>query len=284
MSTSKAVLNPFSSPISRRAFLQSSGLAASGLLVNIAMPPGVMASSPGVQFSPNAFIHIAAPSGDTTLYCGRCEMGQGISTTLPAAVADELEADWSRVRVLQGDANEKYGPQGTGGSQSINKMFEPMRKAGAAGKEMLIAAAAQMWHLTAQNCYAKNHFIYNNLDDRKLSYGELAALAGSMEVPAEPILKTRDEFRYIGKPLQRHDQGDVVVGRRTYGADVKTPGMKYAAVRHVPVYGGTLKSLDKTAALAMPGVVDVVEIPRFENAYGSVGAVGVVADNTWTAQ
>ena len=283
MTAIKATTASVKSAISRRAFLKSSGLATGGLFISISIPATVFADAKATEFAPNAFIHIA-PNGDTTLYCGRCEMGQGISTALPAAVADELEADWTRVNVLQGDGDKKYGPQDTGGSQSINIMFEPMRKAGAAGKEMLVTAAAQSWNLPVADCYAQMHFVYNKQDERKLAYGELAAAAADLEVPDSPKLKSRAEFKYIGKPLQRHDQDDMVVGQRVYGADVKAPGMKYAAIRHVPVYGGTLKSLDKAEAMAMPGVVDIVEIPRFKNAYGSVGGVAAVADNTWTAQ
>ena len=149
---------------------------------------------------------------------------------------------------------------------------------------MLVAAAAQAWNLPVGDCYAKLHTVYNRIDGRTLAYGELVALASELPVPAEPTLKTRDQFRYIGKPLPRHDQGEVVVGKRIYGADKKVPGIKYAAIRHVPVFGGSLKSVDKSAALAMPGVVDVVEIPRFEKPYGSVGGVAVVADNSWVAE
>ena len=279
--------NQLNSPVSRRTFLTTSGLAMGGLVIGVSIPVSAMGEAAATDFSPSAFVHIAS-NGDTTLYCGRCEMGQGISTALPAAVADELEADWSRVSVLQGEGNkEKYGPQGTGGSKSINVMFEPMRKAGAAGKELLLAAAAEHWQMDVSDCYAESHFVYNKKDEQKLGYGELAdtaaRIASEKGVPDDPVLKTRDQFKYIGKPLQRHDQGDVVVGKRIYGADVKVPGMKYAAVRHVPVMGGKLKSLDKDAALAMPGVEAVVEIPRFDNAYGSLGGVAVVADTTWTA-
>ena len=269
--------------ISRRDFLKASGLSAGGLIIGVSLPVSLLGSSHGSDFQPNAFVYIAE-NGDTTIWCGRCEMGQGISTALPAAVADELEADWTRVKVLQGDANKKYGPQATGGSNSINQMLEPMRKAGAAGKEMLVAAAAQSWNLPVDKCYAKLHVVYNHVDDRSLPYGELVGLASNIPEPETPVLKTRDQFRYIGKPLQRHDQADMVVGARVYGADTKIPGLKYAAISHVPVLGGTVKSFDKEAALGVPGVVDVVLIPRFENAYGSVGGVAVVADNTWTAQ
>ena len=269
--------------ISRRDFLIASGLSAGGLFIGLSLPVGVLGAVDGPGFEPNAFVYIAK-NGDTTIYCGRCELGQGISTALPAAVADELEADWARVTVLQGDANKKYGPQTTGGSRSINVMLEPMRKAGAAGKEMLITAAAQSWNLPVAVCYAKLHVVYNRVDDRSLAYGELVALASDIPVPEEPVLKTRDQFRYIGKPMQRHDQADMVMGKRVFGADKKVPGLKYAAIRHVPVLGGWVKAVDKSKALAMPGVVDVVVIPRFDNAFGSVGGVAVVADNTWTAQ
>ncbi|MDH4018741.1 MAG: molybdopterin-dependent oxidoreductase [Xanthomonadales bacterium] len=269
--------------VSRREFLKASGLSAGGLIVGVSLPVSLLGSAASTEFQPNAFVYIAK-SGDTTIWCGRCEMGQGISTALPAAVADELEADWARVSVLQGDANKKFGPQATGGSNSINQMLEPMRKAGAAGREMLVAAAAQTWNLPVDKCYAKLHVVYNHVDDRSLPYGDLVELAAELTAPEDPVLKTSDQFRYIGKPLQRHDQADMVVGQRVYGADSKVPGVKYAAISHVPVLGGTVKSFDKAAAMEVPGVVDVVLIPRFENAYGSVGGVAVVADNTWTAQ
>ena len=278
-----STLHKESNAVSRRDFLKASGLSVGGLIIGVSLPTGLLGAVDGTSFEPNAFVYIA-PNGDTTIYCGRCEMGQGISTALPAAVADELEADWSRVRVLQGDADKKYGPQETGGSQSINKMLEPMRKAGAAGRELLIAAAAQTWNMPVKNCYAKSHAVYNRSNDLKLTYGELVALASTLPVPGEPVLKTRDQFRYIGKPLQRHDQRDMVLGKRVFGADKKVPGVKYAAIRHVPVLGGSVKSVDKSAVEGMPGVVDVVVIPHFDNAFGSVGGVAVVADNTWTAQ
>ncbi|KAA9133356.1 xanthine dehydrogenase family protein molybdopterin-binding subunit [Marinihelvus fidelis] len=270
--------------VTRRDFLRTSGVAAGGLTLGV----GFTASALGSAQAPdptelNAFVHIA-PNGDTVLYCGRCEMGQGISTALPAAVADELEADWSRVTVLQGDGDAKYGPQNTGGSKSINVMFTPMREAGAAAQAMLVTAAAQRWNLPVDDCYADNHVVRNRQDDRQLGYGELAADAAKLDVPDSPRLKQPDQFRYIGKPLPRHDMADVVTGRRTYGADTRIPGMKYAAIRHVPVMGGAVKSFDATAARAMPGVVDVIAIDRFENAYGSLGGIAVVADTTWQAR
>jgi len=273
--------------VSRRNFLKSSGVAAGGLVIGIAVPIKAMAfegsSSASAAFNPNAFIHLQE-NGDTLIYCGRCEMGQGISTALPAAVADEMEADWSRVTVKQADGDEKYGPQGTGGSASIRIMFEPMREAGAAAKLMLVAAAAKTWQVSADDCQAKNHFVHNTINGQKLSYGELASLAANQAVPEKPKLKSKSEYNYIGKALPRHDQGEVVVGKRVYGVDTKIPGMKYAAITHCPVLNGKLKSFDKKAALAMKGVSDVVVVDRLAIPYGSMGGVAVVADNNWTAQ
>ena len=272
-----------STTINRRAFIQSSGLALGGLTIAVSIPSGVLRAGDGQDFAPSPFLHIA-PNGDTTLWCGRCEMGQGISTALPAAVADELEADWSRVTVLQGDGDKKYGPQATGGSNSINQMFEPMRKAGAAGREMLVAAAAQTWGLDPADCRAHSHFVHNSRDDRRLGYGELASLASTLDVPAEPRLKERSEFRYIGKPVPRHDQKAIVEGKRIYGSDARVPGVHYAAIRHVPVMGGSVRALDDSQARAMDGLVDVVKIDRFAHPYGTLGGVAVVARDSWTAQ
>ena len=159
-----------------------------------------------------------------------------------------------------------------------------MREAGAAAKAMLIAAAAKKWQVSAKDCYADSHFVINRTDNSKLSYGELASLAADMPVPENVELKAKADYKFIGKDLARHNQGDIVNGKLTYGVDTKMPGLKYAAVVHCPVFEGKLKSLDKTAALAMKGVEAVVEIPRMEVPFGSIGGVGVVADNTWTAQ
>jgi len=272
--------------VSRRDFIKVSGFAAGGLVLGVTLPSKALAfegSLENAAFNPNAFIHLQE-NGDLVLYCGRCEMGQGISTALPAAVADEMEADWSRATVKQGDADEKYGPQATGGSASIRRMFIPMREAGAAAKMMLVAAAAKVWKVSSEQCTAKNHFVYNQSTKQKLSYGQLASLAALQSVPEKPPLKEKSEYNYIGKALPRHDQEMVVEGKRIYGVDTKIPGLKYAAITHCPVLGGKLKSVDKSTAMAVKGVIDVIEIPRFEVPFGSIGGVAVVADNTWTAQ
>ncbi|MEW6997164.1 molybdopterin cofactor-binding domain-containing protein [Colwelliaceae bacterium BS250] len=269
---------------SRRNFLKVASVTTGGLMIGFSIPNMANAKNTTSDFNPNAFIHLSE-NGDTLIYCGRCEMGQGISTALPAVVADEMEADWSRVSIKQADGDEeKYGSQATGGSASIRTMFMPMREAGAAAKEMLIVAAAKVFKTSIDNCVAENHFVINKTTQQKLSYGELATLAANSPIPEKPTLKTKDQYRYIGKALDRHDQGLVVEGKRKYGVDTKLPGMKYAAIVHCPVLNGTLKSVDKTAALAVKGVTDVVEIARLNVPFGSLGGVAVVADNSWTAQ
>ncbi|MFT5131964.1 MAG: isoquinoline 1-oxidoreductase beta subunit [Gammaproteobacteria bacterium] len=269
--------------VSRREFLKATGMTAGGLVLGVTVPLRLRAEKDESVFHPRVFIQIAE-NGDTTLYCGRTEMGQGVSTVLPAAVADELEADWSRVTVLQGDADKKYGSQATGGSRSINEFFIPMRKAGAAARSMLVKAASENWGIPESDCYAELHFVHNRHNKTKLSYGELSSRAAKLPVPQDPVLKSKDQFRYIGKPMDRHDQNEVVVGKRTYGIDTKMPGLLYAAISHVPVFGGTLRSVDKTEALKMKGVIDVVEVEPIKSPYSSVGGVAVVARNTWTAQ
>ena len=270
---------------SRRHFLKAASLAGGGLAIGVSLPTlHATEHNSDAAFNPSGFIHLHE-NGDVVLFCGRCEMGQGISTALPAAVADEMEIDWQRVKVEQGEGNsEKYGPQATGGSASIVRMYEPMREAGAAAKAMLVAAAAKTWGIDPALCDAKNHVVTNKSSGAQLGYGELAGIAALQPVPEKPMLKSKADFKYIGKALPRHDQGMVVVGERIYGVDTKVPGMRYAAIAHCPVLGGKLKSIDSADAKAIKGVTDVMAIPRLEVPYGSVGGVAVVADNSWTAQ
>lgn len=281
-----SISNINSSNISRRSFLKTAGAATGGLVISVALPANALVEKGILKddgTSLNAFIHVA-DNGDTTLYCGRCEMGQGISTALPSAVADEMEADWQRVTVKQGDGDEKYGPQATGGSASIRVMYQPMREAGAKAKAVLIAAAAKVWKTSIDNCFAQSHFVINKTNQQKIGYGELASIAANIPLPEKVTLKNKKDFNYIGKKLARHDQSEVVVGKRIYGVDTKLPGLQYAAIVHCPVLGGSLKSLDKSDAIKMKGVSNVIDIPRFDVPFGSIGGVAVVANNSWIAQ
>ena len=156
-------VKPVSLTLNRRQFLKATAVGSCGLMVGISLNASANASSAkqAAEFNPNAFIHLQK-DGCVLIYCGRCEMGQGISTALPSVVADEMEADWSRVTVEQAEGDQdKYGSQATGGSASIRTMYEPMRKAGAVAREMLVAAAAKVWATSPDNCYAENHFVIN---------------------------------------------------------------------------------------------------------------------------
>ena len=162
------------------------------------------------DFSPNAFIYLES-NGNLMVKSGRCEMGQGISTALPSVVVDEMEANWDYVRVEQAEGDiDKYGSQATGGSASIRTQYIPMRKAGAAAKEMLIAAAAKVWSANPKDCYAENHFVIHKPTGKKLGYGELASIAATMPVPEDPALKSSKDFKYIGSYLPRHDVSMVI--------------------------------------------------------------------------
>lgn len=279
-------VKPLSLTLNRRQFLKATAVGSCGLMVGISLNASANASSAkqAAEFNPNAFIHLQK-DGSVLIYCGRCEMGQGISTALPSVVADEMEADWSRVTVEQAEGDQdKYGSQATGGSASIRTMYEPMRKAGAVAREMLVAAAAKVWATNPDNCYAENHFVINKTNQQKLSYGELASVAATMPTPENPTLKAKSDFRYIGSHLPRHDVSLVVQGKRQYGVDTKVDGMQYAAIVHCPVMGGTLKSVDKTEAMKVKGVTAVVEIAPMKVPFGSLGGVAVVANNSWSAQ
>lgn len=279
-------VKPVSLTLNRRQFLKATAVGSCGLMVGISLNASANASSAkqAAEFNPNAFIHLQK-DGSVLIYCGRCEMGQGISTALPSVVADEMEADWSRVTVEQAEGDQdKYGSQATGGSASIRTMYEPMRKAGAVAKEMLVAAAAKVWATSPDNCYAENHFVINKTNQQKLSYGELASVAATMPTPENPTLKAKSDFRYIGSHLPRHDVSLVIQGKRQYGVDTKVEGMQYAAIVHCPVMGGTLKSVDKTEAMKVQGVTAVVEIAPMKVPFGSLGGVAVVANNSWSAQ
>ena len=279
--------NTISEPLalSRRSFLKVSSIATGGMCIGFSLPSAAQKTeATAAEFTPNAFIYLES-DGKLLIKSSRCEMGQGISTALPSVIADEMEANWDYVRVEQAEGNaEKYGSQATGGSASIRTQYIPMRQAGAAAKEMLIAAAAKVWSTSAKECYAQNHFVIHKPTGKKLGYGELASVAATMQVPKEPTLKSAKEFKYIGSKLPRHDVSMVVQGQRTYGVDTIVPGMQFAAIVHCPVLNGKLKTLDKTEAMKVPGVTAVVEIDRMNIPFGSLGGVAVVANNSWSAQ
>lgn len=263
--------------LSRRQFL-AAGTAAGSLILAIDLPAAVRpvrtgrtAAAPGL--APNAFLELA-PDGTTTIWVTKSEMGQGVRTSLPMILADELEADWVRVQIRQADADPKYGDQGTGGSQSISDLWMPLRKAGAQGREMLIAAAAARWGVAAAECRAEQGVVLHRASGRRAAYGDLASAAGALPVPSAPRLKEPSEFRYIGRPLPSLDTPSKVTGSATYGIDIRVPGMRYAVIARCPVIGGKMQGYDAARARTVPGVREVVEVPS---------GVAVVADTTWAA-
>ena len=271
--------HPLQSALSRREFLEATGIAGAGLLIGFHLPTRTRvlttkpAAAAGMEL--NAWIHIGTDDA-VTLIVSESEMGQGVLTSLPQILADELDADWTRVRSEHALADRaKFGRQSTGGSTSVRTGYANLRKAGAAAREMLIRAAAEGWGVDPATCRTESGFVLHDPSRRRLSYGELAERAATLPRPENPRLKDPKDFRYIGKPVARLDTHDKVLGRARYGIDVQVPGMLIAQVVHCPVFGGKVKSFDGSAALAVAGVRHVVEIPA---------GVAVVADHFWAAK
>ncbi|POF39855.1 acylaldehyde oxidase [Pseudomonas laurylsulfativorans] len=237
---------------------------------------------------PKIYVSIAA-DGTVTVICNRSEMGQGVRTSLTMVVADELEADWARVKVQQAPGDEaRFGNQDTDGSRSMRHWYEPMRRCGAAARAMLEQAAADQWKVSVGECHAQLHKVVHKPSGRELDYGVLAAAAGALAVPARDSLRLKQpsEFRYIGKEGTKAIDGeDIVNGRAVYGADVHFDGMLYATIARPSVYGGKVKSFDGNAAMKVPGVVKVVQIESrpLPSEFQPLGGIAVVASNTWAA-
>jgi isoquinoline 1-oxidoreductase beta subunit len=260
-----------------------------GFHVGLRNFPFAEAATTMTTFEPNVYLAIDE-TGLVTIVAHRSEMGTGIRTGLPMVLADELEADWTRVKVIQAQGDPKYGDQNTDGSRSMRQFYQPMREAGASARQMLEAAAAHMWGVDANDCRARNHTIVHVPTGRQLSFGDVAKIAATLEVPSadhqELRFKPASERRYVGKPIPIVDLNDIVRGKATYGIDVVLPGMKYASVERCPVYGGKVVTFDATDALKVPGVEHVVAIPAtpIPSGFYPLGGIAVIATNTWAAQ
>jgi isoquinoline 1-oxidoreductase beta subunit len=241
------------------------------------------------SFAPNVYLAIDE-TGLVTIVAHRSEMGTGIRTGLPMILADELEADWTRVVVVQAQGDVKYGDQNTDGSRSTRQFYQPMRIAGASARQMLEDAAAHVWGVDANDCRARNHMVVHTPTGRQLPFGDLAKVAASLPVPPfdhmELRFKRPSERRYVGKPVPIVDLKNIVRGKATYGIDVALPGMKYASIERCPVYGGKVKSFEAADALKVPGVEQVLEVPAapIPSGYNPLGGIAVIASNTWAAQ
>jgi isoquinoline 1-oxidoreductase subunit beta len=217
---------------------------------------------------------IIGADNSVTIVNPRPDMGQGPRTSLPMALAEELEVDWAQVVVQQAPADSRYGSQTSGGSTSTRNFFGPMRQAGAAAKEMLVAAAAARWAVPAATCRAEHGAVLHQATARRLTYGELAADAAKLAVPPNPALKSPADFKIIGQPTPRVNGPAMVDGSGVYGIDVRVPGLKFAVIARPHPFGGQVRSVDDAAARKVPGVRDVFR-------FGS--GVAVIADHTWAA-
>ena len=268
-----------------RRHLLTGGLAGGFLLafhlpVRAANEPVAMAYAPEGPFVPNAFIRIDK-AGKTTLVMPQVEMGQGVYTSLPMILAEELDADYAQVALMHAPASDKlygnpaFGIQATGNSNSVRAFWLPLRKAGAEARAMLVQAAAQQWQVEPASCTTANGQVIHATSGRKLSYGALAEAASSQTPPKDVPLKDPKDFTLIGKPLKRLDTPDKTNGKVVYGIDAMLPGMKFATLAQCPVFGGKVGHVDDKAAKAVPGVRQVVVLDDL---------VAVVGDHMWAAK
>jgi isoquinoline 1-oxidoreductase subunit beta len=271
------------STATRRGFLQASAALGGGLLLSFGLPPALgraaAAAEPG-SFAPNAFIRIGR-DGQVTLIMPQVEMGQGTYTSLPMLIAEELEVDLSEVHVEHAPPDDQLygnpllGVQFTGGSTSVRAFFEPLRRAGATARSMLVSAAAETWQVDARACRAEKGAVIHDATGRALDYGELVGKAATLPVPENVALKDAKDWRLIGTPARRLDTANKVNGRAVFGIDVQIPGMKIATLAQSPVFGGRVKSVDDSKAMAAKGVRQVVRLDD---------AVAVVADHMAAAK
>src|SRR5467141_3975464 len=280
---------------SRRGFLKGMLGAGAFVLSVRLMPEELFGTSANATASdgmtkaalqPNVYL---ASDTDATSYiiAHRSEMGSGSRTALPRIVADELDADWARVKLVQATGDEKYGDQDTDGSHSVRSFFDTLRESGATARLMLVRAAAAQWGVPPAECSTNVHTVVHKTSGKKLGYGELAAAAAKLEVPKKESvkLKPRSEWRYIGKGTTSYDLKDMCTGKAAYGQDTHMGGMLYASVAHPPVFGSSVKSVDDQAALSVVGVKQTQTIEAFKPPIGfqALGGVAVLADNTWAA-
>lgn len=263
--------------IERRDFLKISMVASGGLLIGFYFPASQAEAAE--TFAPNAFVRIGRDE-TVTVIVNHSEMGQGVYTALPMILADELDADWNKVRFEPAPVDPAYnhpvfGMQMTGGSTSTWSSFEQFRKAGAAARALLVMAAARQWNVDAASCRTENGTVVHPASNRRASYGSLAEKAAGLKPPAQVPLKDPKDFKFIGKPLKRLDTAEKTNGKGVFGINVKTPGMLTAVVARAPVFGAKLKGFNADKSRAVPGVRKVVEVPS---------GVAVVAEGFWAAK
>ena len=280
--------------VSRRRFLTGGIIAAGALVLGVRyyhklssgdkLPHDTNADH--ATLHPSVYLGID-PDGTVWIVASRSEMGTTSRTTLPLIVADELDADWKRVKIEQALGDSRYGDQNTDGSHSIRSFYDAMREAGATARLMLIQAAAQQWGVPAAECATDLHVVVHRSTKRRAGYGELATAAARLPIPKreELKLKPKSAWTYVGKGQVSYDLEALVTGKAIYGMDARVDGMVYASVEHPPVLGGKVKSYDDKEALKVAGVRQTVPIDPFQQApaFQPLGGIAVIADNTWAA-
>jgi len=270
--------------VSRRSFVQTTGLAGSALILGVrsgraAFPSGFGAEESAATFEPNVFVAIGE-DGVVQLTAHRSELGQGGKTACCMLLAEELDVDIADVRVVQALADPKYGRQHTAGSTTVRLNWVPLRRAGAAAREMLVEAAALRWGVSAADCRTGSGYVLHGSD--RLAYGELAVEAAELPVPDRPALKDPGDFKIVGTPQRLLDTEDIAQGKAVYGYDVELPDLLIASIERSPVPKGAVRSFNAAAALSVADVVEVIELEPNSSGLTSAG-VAVLATNTWAA-
>jgi isoquinoline 1-oxidoreductase subunit beta len=272
--------------LSRRVFVVALGGTVGALVLGVRFTPSALAQGRPTAPLPMSFVKIGK-DGVVTIVCSRSEMGQGIRSSLPFVLADELGADFARLEIVQGDADARYGDQNTDGSHSVRDFYDVMRLAGATARSMLVSAAAAGWNVPADRLIVHDHAVHDPATGKKAGFGELAEAAAALPVPDAKDVKLRPDAELVKSRgrLPFVDGPAFVTGQAHYGADVRLPGMLTAVVLRPPVVGGRLKRVDDSKALAVPGVRKVVRMPDWAPPAGfqPLGGVAVVADHTWAA-
>lgn len=276
--------------VTRRSFL-GNVFSASALVLGASLLPleafGAERSAEVAAWNPSVYLGLE-PDGTVLIVAHRSEMGTGIRSVLPTIVADELDADWKLVKIVQGLGDTKYGSQNTDGSCSIRDFYDAMRESGATARMMLESAAAQKWGVPATEVKAQNHQIVHTPSGRKLGFGELVQAASGQTVPKKTDLKFKpsSEYRYIGKDMPTIDRDDLCAGKGTFGIDATMPGMVFASIERSPVLGGKMKSFDDQETKKVKGVQQTIVLPPVTPPHGfkALGGVAVIANSTWAAK
>ena len=272
-------------PLNRRDFLKTGTLASAGLMLGINFTNAKVinaTSPPPTSFTPNVFLTIGS-DGSVVIMSKNPEIGQGVKTSMPQIIAEELEVDWKQIRVEQGIVDPRFGAQFAGGSTGIKMNFDVLRKAGAAARHMLIEAASIKWNIPADQCYAENGSVIRKDSSQRMSYASLAADASGLVPPQEPALKNKKDFKIIGQPLPGVDNKAIVSGKAIYGIDARPEEALVAVIERCPVYGGKLRSYNDTEVLKVNGVRHVVKIESGNDPLGLKEGIAIIATHTWAA-